>query len=92
VYQAVEKHIQGSRCKAKPLETDTKDELQSVPRVKSGVYTRQTHLEPVLFNLITSVEWGLKCVDFYFWQGTMRRNNALLRRIVTQQKLTSGVL
>jgi hypothetical protein len=65
---------------------------KSVPRVKSGVYTRQTHLEPVLFSLITSVEWGLKCVDFYFWQGTMRRNNALLRRIVTQQKLTSGVL
>jgi hypothetical protein len=45
-----------------------------------------------LFNLETSVEWGLKCIDFYFWQGTMRRNNALLQRIVTQQKLKSGVL
>jgi len=44
------------------------------------------------FILKTSVEWGLKCVDFYFWQGTMRRNNALLQRIVTQQKLKSGVL
>jgi len=43
-------------------------------------------------QLKTSVEWGLKRVDFYFWQGTMRRNNALLQRIVTQQKLTSGVL
>jgi len=44
------------------------------------------------FNLKTSVEWGLEYVDFYFWQGTMRRNNALLQRIVTQQKLKSGVL
>jgi len=42
--------------------------------------------------LKTSVEWSLKCADFYFWQGTMRRNNALLQRIVTQQKLKSGVL
>jgi hypothetical protein len=24
-------------------------------------------------NLKTSVEWGLKCVDFYFRQGAMRR-------------------
>jgi hypothetical protein len=45
-----------------------------------------------LFNPKTSVEWGLKCVDFYFRQGTMRRTNALLQRIVTQQKLKSGVL
>jgi hypothetical protein len=45
-----------------------------------------------LFNPKTSVEWGLKCADFYFWQGTMRRNNALLQRIVTQEKLKSGVL
>jgi hypothetical protein len=42
--------------------------------------------------LETSVEWGLKRVDPYFWQGVMRRNNALLQRIVPQQKLTSGVL
>jgi hypothetical protein len=46
----------------------------------------------VSFTLKTSVEWGLKCVDFYFRQGTMKRNNALLQRIVTQQKLKSGVL
>jgi hypothetical protein len=54
----------------------------------------QKHQQPVNspLNLKTSVEWGLKCVDFYFWQGTMRRNNALLQRIVTQQKLKSGVL
>jgi hypothetical protein len=46
----------------------------------------------VSFTLKTSVEWDLECVDFYFWQGTMRRNNALLQRIATQQNLTSGVL
>jgi hypothetical protein len=44
------------------------------------------------FNLKTSVEWDLECVDFYFRQGAMRRNNVLLQRIVTQQKLKSGVL
>jgi hypothetical protein len=27
--------------------------------------------------LKTSVEWGFKYVDYCFWQGTMRRNNAL---------------
>jgi len=40
-----------------------------------------------LFNLETSVEWDLECVDFYFRQGAMRRNNALLQRIATQLEL-----
>jgi hypothetical protein len=37
----------------------------------------------VSFNLETSVEWDLEYVDFYFQQGAMRRNNALLQRIAT---------
>jgi len=40
----------------------------------------------------TSVEWGLKCVDFYFRQSTIRCSNVLLQRIVTQPELKSGVL
>ncbi|MDP1558931.1 MAG: hypothetical protein Q8K59_11500 [Nitrosomonas sp.] len=43
-------------------------------------------------NLKTSVEWNLEYVDFYFRQGVMRRNNALLQRIATQPELKSGVL
>jgi hypothetical protein len=35
------------------------------------------------FILETSVEWDLECIDFYFRQGAMRRNNALLQRIAT---------
>ncbi|MDP1559489.1 MAG: hypothetical protein Q8K59_09570 [Nitrosomonas sp.] len=42
--------------------------------------------------LKTSVEWNLEYVDFYFRQGVMRRNNALLQRIATQPELKSGVL
>jgi serine/threonine-protein kinase HipA len=37
----------------------------------------------LVFNLETSVEWDLECVDFDFRQGAMRRNNALLQRIAT---------
>jgi hypothetical protein len=44
------------------------------------------------FNLKTSIEWGLKCVDLYSWQGPIRCNNALLQRIATQPELKSGVL
>jgi len=44
------------------------------------------------FNLKASVEWDLECVDFYFQQGAMRRNNALLQRIATQQELKISVL
>jgi hypothetical protein len=42
--------------------------------------------------MFTSVVWNLKCVDFYFRQGAMRRNNALLQRIATPPELKSGVL
>ncbi len=44
------------------------------------------------FNLKTSVEWDLECVDFYFRQDAMRRNNALLQRIATWPELKSSVL
>ena len=43
-------------------------------------------------NLKTSVGWCLECFVFYFWQGAMRRNNQLLQRIATPQKLKNNVL
>ncbi len=43
-------------------------------------------------NLKTSVEWDSECMDFYFRQGAMTRNNVLLQRIETQPELKSGVL
>jgi phosphatidate phosphatase APP1 len=46
----------------------------------------------ILLNLKTSVEWDLECIDFYFRQGAMRRNNALLQRIATWPELKSSVL
>jgi len=44
------------------------------------------------FTLKISVEWSLKYVDFYFRQGTMRRNNALLQQITATPELKSGAL
>jgi len=41
------------------------------------------------FNLKSSVGWCLACVVVSFRQGAMRRNNALLQRIATQQKETT---
>jgi hypothetical protein len=55
-----------------------------------GFYSCRYH--SISFNLKTSVEWDLESVDFYFRQGAMRRNDALLQRIATPPELKSGVL
>ena len=44
------------------------------------------------FNVKSSVGWCLACIIVSIWQGAMRRYNALLQRIVTQQKIENSVL